>query len=44
MDHDIHFDYRIGVSAGSANIVSYAVAQKKKNYYYLLNIRFAENI
>lgn len=31
MDHDIHFDYAIGVSAGSANAVSYQAGQRGRN-------------
>ena len=31
MDHDIQFDYAIGVSAGSANAVSYHAGQRGRN-------------
>lgn len=34
MDNDIHFDYCIGVSAGSANIVSYLAGQRGRNYVF----------
>ena len=32
MDHEIRFDYAIGVSAGAANLVSYAACQPGRNY------------
>ncbi len=31
LDDDIHFDYAIGVSAGSANICSYLAGQRGRN-------------
>ena len=34
MDHDIHFEYCCGVSAGSANLVSYMAGQKRRNYKF----------
>lgn len=34
MDHDIHFDLGIGVSAGSANLISYAAGQRGRNYRF----------
>lgn len=34
MDNDIHFDYCVGVSAGSANLVSYLAGQRGRNYVY----------
>jgi len=34
MDNHIHFDYCIGVSAGSANLVSYLAGQRGRNYVY----------
>jgi len=34
MDHNIQFDLGIGVSAGSANLISYAVGQARRNYYF----------
>lgn len=34
MEEKIHFDIGIGVSAGSANIVSYAAGQKGRNYLF----------
>lgn len=32
MDQGIHFDLGIGVSAGSANLASYAAGQRGRNY------------
>ena len=40
MDHNIHFDYGIGVSAGSANIFSFAAGQKGRNYHYFIDYSF----
>jgi predicted patatin/cPLA2 family phospholipase len=34
LDHEIQFDYCIGVSAGSANIASYLGKQKGRNYQF----------
>ncbi len=34
MDHDIHFDYAVGVSAGSANAVSYQAGQRGRNFRF----------
>lgn len=34
MDHGIHFDLGIGVSAGSVNLVSYAAGQARRNYRF----------
>lgn len=34
MDHKIHFDLGIGVSAGSANLISYAAGQCGRNYQF----------
>lgn len=34
MEHKIRFDAGIGVSAGSANIISYAAGQKNRNYHF----------
>lgn len=34
MDHEIHFDLGIGVSAGSANLASYAAGQRGRNYQF----------
>ncbi|MGI6008066.1 MAG: hypothetical protein ACOX8E_11320 [Ruminococcus sp.] len=34
MEEKIHFNVGIGVSAGSANIVSYAADQKGRNYLF----------
>ena len=40
IQNGIRFDYCIGVSAGSANIVSYAAQQQKRNYYYFIEYSF----
>lgn len=37
MDHDIRFDYCIGVSAGSANTGSYVSNQRGRNYRFFRN-------
>ena len=34
MDNNIHFDYCVGVSAGSANLASYLAGQRGRNYVY----------
>ena len=34
MDNGIHFDYCVGVSAGSANVVSYLAGQRGRNYVF----------
>lgn len=34
MDHGIHFDYGIGISAGSANLASYLSGQRGRNYQF----------
>lgn len=34
MDHQISFDMGIGVSAGSANLISYAALQPRRNYHF----------
>lgn len=34
MDNGVHFDYCIGVSAGSANVVSYLAGQRGRNYVF----------
>lgn len=34
LDNDVSFDYAIGVSAGSANLVTYLGRQKKRNYTF----------
>ncbi len=34
MDHHIHFDLGIGVSAGSANLISYVAGQVRRNYVF----------
>ena len=34
MDHGIQFDAAIGVSAGSANLISYAAGQRGRNYRF----------
>lgn len=40
LDNSIDFDYGIGVSAGSANIVSFAAKQYKRNYAYYIDYSF----
>jgi len=34
IDHGIQFDLGIGVSAGSANLISYAAGQVRRNYHF----------
>lgn len=34
MDHSIHFDLGVGVSAGSVNLASYAAGQARRNYQF----------
>lgn len=34
LDHGIRFDLGIGVSAGSANLISYAAGQARRNYHF----------
>lgn len=34
LDHDIHFPYQIGVSAGAGNLVSYVAGQRDRNRRY----------
>lgn len=40
MDHDIRFDVGIGVSAGSANLASYAAGQRGRNYQFYTEYAF----
>lgn len=40
MDQNIRFDYGIGVSAGSANVVSLAAGQRGRNYHYFIDYSF----
>lgn len=40
MEDGIHFDYCIGVSAGSANIASYTAGQKGRNYRFFSEYTF----
>ena len=40
LQNGIRFDYCIGVSAGSANIVSFAAKQVKRNYVYFIDYSF----
>ncbi len=40
MEHNIRFDVGIGVSAGSANIASYAAGQKGRNYKFYIEYSF----
>lgn len=34
LDQDVHFDYCLGVSSGSANIASFVARQKERNYRF----------
>ena len=40
MDLKIHFDYCIGVSAGSANIISFLANQKGRNHTFYTEFSF----
>lgn len=40
LDMGIHFDFCIGVSAGSANVTSYIAEQKKRNYPFYTEYPF----
>ncbi len=40
MDHGIRFDLGIGVSAGSANLASYAAGQRGRNYQFYTEYAF----
>lgn len=40
LDRGIHFDFCIGVSAGSANVTSYMAGQKKRNYPFYTEYSF----
>ncbi len=40
MDQDIRFDIGIGVSAGSANLASYAAGQRGRNYQFYTEYAF----
>lgn len=40
LDDEIHFDYCIGVSAGSANIASYTAKQRGRNYTFYTEYPF----
>ncbi len=40
MDQDIRFDIGIGVSAGSANLASYAAGQRGRNYQFYIEYAF----
>ena len=40
MDHGIRFDLGIGVSAGSANLASYAAGQIRRNYKFYTEYAF----
>lgn len=43
LDEDIHFDYCIGVSAGSANVASYLAGQRDRNLrFYTTHITLPE--
>lgn len=40
MDHGIHFDLGIGISAGSANLASFAAGQRGRNYQFYTEYAF----
>ncbi len=40
MAQNIHFDYCIGISAGSANLISYMALQPKRNYTFYMEYVF----
>lgn len=40
LDHDVRFDYCIGVSAGGANLVSYMAGQRGRNYRFYTEFAF----
>lgn len=40
LDNNIHMDYCIGVSAGSANLISYVAGQNKRNYKFYMDYAF----
>lgn len=40
MDHGIHFDLGIGISAGSANLASFAAGQRRRNYQFYTEYAF----
>ena len=40
LEHDIHFDYTVGVSAGSANIASFLAGQRGRNYKFYHDYSF----
>ena len=42
MDNDIHFDYCVGVSAGSANLASYLAGQRGRNYIFYTDFNLRE--
>lgn len=40
LDDNVHFSLGIGVSAGSANIISYIAGQKGRNYHFYIDYSF----
>ena len=40
LDHDVNFDYCIGISAGSANLASYLARQRGRNYTFYMDYVF----
>ena len=40
LDHDVHFDYCIGISAGSANLASFLAKQRGRNYTFYMDYVF----
>lgn len=43
MDHGIHFDLGIGISAGSANLASFAAGQRGRNYQFYMEYAFRKH-
>jgi len=42
-DHNIKFDYYLGISAGSANLVSFTAGQRGRNYDFYMNYAFRKD-
>lgn len=40
MDHGIRFDLGVGISAGSANLASFAAGQKRRNHQFYTEYAF----
>lgn len=43
IEHDIHFDYTLGISAGSANGASYLAGQAGRNYLFFMDYPFRKD-